>query len=169
MQATYHGGLTGKARTIKTRNRIERIRAQQLLDEYFDAEDDDQPRQHVRLGSRADFLPTADSWTNESAGFETGGQFELSLEAVATNEIEGDFREEEAGASAAAETVLEAEPKQAVKVIPTPYWAKPKLTFQPQGTREVAKSFDVRRFLCGCALGTAAAAAILMIVSTVVH
>lgn len=158
MQATYHGGLTGKARSNKYRNRVERIRAQQLLDEYFEVEED-RPRQHVRLGGRADFLPTVDSWTSESESFETGNQFELSLGAHDTAAVD----------NAAAEPKVEAAPKPNVKVIPAPYWARPKVTFQPQGGRSTEKAFDIRRFLCGCALGSAAAAAILMIVSTVVH
>lgn len=172
MQATYHGGLTGKARSKKYRNRVERIRAQQLLDEYFEVEED-RPRQHVRLGGRADFLPTVDSWTSESSPFETGSQFELSLaaeEVAATSPIDAaGIPSKEMDNDAVVDGKAEPAPKPGVKVIPAPYWARPKVTFQPRGGRSTDKAFDVRRFLCGCALGSAAAAAILMIVSTVVH
>jgi len=58
--------------------------------------------------------------------------------------------------------------KPVVKVIPDPYWARPRASFQPPVGREGDRPFDLRRFGYGCALGSAAAAAILMMVSVVI-
>lgn len=169
MQATYHGGLTGKARSIKFRNRVERIRAQQLLDEYFDEDGEDRPRPHIRFGRRSDFLPAVDDWTSDSATFETGDQLELSLVGEKAQEQSAAATSNSQAATAIPDTAIDPAPKPATKVIPASYWARPKIAFQPAGGRNVSKSFDPKRFLVGCALGSAAAAAILMIVSTVVH
>ncbi len=176
MQATHRGGLTGKARNIRHRNRVERIHAQQLLDEYLDPEEyEDRPR-HVPVRGRADFLPTIDSWTQEDETFETGSQLELTLqEAPADGEwqsneiVELQVESSEAPQAAMASVAVEKATTPAVKVIPAPYWARPRASFQPQGGRGVERNFDFKRFVYGCALGSAAAAAILLVVSTVFH
>jgi hypothetical protein len=165
MQATHHGGLNGKARFLKNRNRAERIRAQQLLDEYFGADEEPRPRRHVRLGSRAEFLPSADSWTALDAALDAGHQFELSLAPPSPVVAVADSTEPAKQTPTPTGDAV----RPAVTVIPAPYWARPKVAFQPQGRRNAPPAFDPRRFLYGCALGTAAAAAILVAVSAVFH
>lgn len=175
MPSTTRGGLTGKARSNRLRNRVHRMQAQQMLDEYFDAEDFEVVERYVPVRGRADFLPTIDSWTQEDETFETGDQLELTLQAVegasntqSDNDIESQFHAEH-DARVAEEFSAEAVAAPTVTIIPAPYWARPRATFQPQGGRRADRKFDVRRFVYGCAIGSAAAAAILLAVSTVVH
>lgn len=176
MQATQRGGLTGKARSNRHRNRVQRMRAEQMLDEYFYADDSEILTRPIPLRGRAEFLPTIDSWSQEDATFETGNQLELTLQP-ATNTDETNSNEVvELQLQIAQETSDLAEKSASengsvsiIKVIPAPYWARPRAEFQPQGKRVENGTFDFRRFVYGCALGTAAAAAILLVVNSVVH
>ena len=179
MQATQRGGLTGKARANRNRNRIQRIHAQQMLDEYLDA---DAPRESPRLiplRGRAEFLPTIDSWTREDATFETGNQLELTLQAANDHRDEqtrenakwrlATAEEADNGATQTETAACQEQVRPLVMVIPAPYWARPRVDFQPQGGRGVERTFDFKRFAYGCALGSAAAAAILLVVSVIAH
>ena len=171
MQATQRGGLTGKARSNRLRNRVQRMQAQQMLDEYFEIEDFEISPRPVPLRGRAEFLPTVNNWTQEEVAFETGDQLEFSVKAIesVSDTQESQLPSEQDGLAQAEDTVPETAPPATLTVIPAPYWARPRSTFQPQGGRNVDRNFDFRRFVYGCALGTAAAAAILLVVSTVVH
>jgi len=85
---------------------------------------------------------------------ESQNQLELTLQASSD-------REE-------SQTLAPAGQQPPVKVILDPYWARPRASFQPQSGREMDRPFDLRRFGYGCALGSAAAAAILLMVSVVI-
>lgn len=174
MQATQRGGLTGKARSHRHRNRVERMQAQQMLDEYFDAEEYEIVSRPVPLRGRAEFLPTLDSWSQDDATFETGDQLELTLQAVERTDeklprevVELQHQIEQEACELAEKAASESAQAPVVKVIPAPYWARPRAAFQPQGKRVAAGTFDIKRFVYGCALGSAAAAAILFVVSIV--
>ena len=176
MQATQRGGLTGKARSNRHRNRVQRMRAQQMLDEYFETEDYEEAPRHVPLRGRAEFLPTIDSWTQEDAPFATGDQLEFTVQAIegtnntqSNNDLDLLFHAEQDAPECVENLSFEKAPPATVTIIPAPYWARPRSSFQPQGGRKVERTFDLRRFVYGCALGSAAAAAILLAVSTVVH
>ena len=176
MQATIHGGLSGKARVNRHRNRIHRMHAQQMLEEYYDEEAGEAPERLIPLRGRAEFLPTVDRWTQEDAGLESGSQLELVLTVEQELEVPQPRQEVEdvqQPASVQSEVDQQVQAEQPVrpplKVIPAPYWARPRASFQPQGGRQVDRPFDLRRFGYGCALGSAAAAAILFVVSVVIH
>ncbi len=176
MQATQQGGLAGKARSNRHRNRVQRMRAQQMLEEYYDADDNEIEGRPIPLRGRAEFLPTIDSWSQEDAAFETGNQLELTLQAAtdagekqSSEVVELQLQIAKEASELAEKAASESVTPPMVKIIPAPYWARPRATFQPQGKRVVNGSFDFKRFVYGCALGTAAAAAILLVVSTVVH
>jgi len=176
MQATLRGGLTGKARFNRHRNRVQRMRAQQMLDEFFDAEDYELPIRPVRLGGRAEFLPTLDGWSQENVTLETGDQLELTLQAVTdiretqSNEVaELQLQIEQEACALAEKAVTETVTTPTVKIIPAPFRARPRTAFQPQSKRGANRPFEFKRFIYGCALGSAAAAAILLAVSIVVH
>lgn len=199
MQATLQGGLSGKARLNRHRNRVHRMHAQQMLEEYYDEEAGDAPERPIPLRGRAEFLPTIDRWTQEDSAFEgvaveSGSQLELTLtvdeetkasqpqqrvvvvHAESTqSEVVTPRREletvEPVPALQDVETTADADEsaRPPLKVIPAPYWARPRASFQPQGGRKVDPVFDLRRFGYGCALGSAAAAAILFVVSVVIH
>jgi hypothetical protein len=177
MEATHRGGLTGKARNIRHRRRVERIQAQQMLEEYLTEEENqfETRSRHVPVRGRAEFLPTIDSWTREDEMFETGGQLELTLQAEAvetaceTDQVSKFHPVESEPSEAATASNIDEGKQHIVKVIPSPYWARPRTSFQPQGGRGVARTFDPRRFAYGCAMGTAAAAAILLMASVVFH
>lgn len=180
MQATTHGGLSGKARFNRHRNRAYRMHAQQMLEEYYDEEAGEAPERPIPLRGRSEFLPTIDRWTQEDETFDAGEQLQLTLVAE-VDEPSEPVPVPSAPAPAAKsvaeeieeynEQVTEAAAVTAkpVKVIPAPYWARPRASFQPQGGRPAKPSFDLLRFGFGCALGSAAAAAILFVVSVVVH
>ena len=176
MQATQRGGLTGKARSNRHRNRVQRMRAQQMLEEYFDANAPEESPRPIPLRGRAEFLPTIDSWSQDDAAFETGNQLELTLQAAtdasekqSSEIVELQLQIAQEACELAEKAASDKVTAPTVKVIPAPYWARPRPAFQPQGGRGVERTFDFRRFVYGCALGTAAAAAILLVVSTVVH
>ncbi len=176
MQATQRGGLTGKARSNRLRKRVQRMQAQQMLDEYFEIEDHEISPRPVPLRGRAEFLPTIDRWTQEDATFETGDQLEFIVQAVegsnntqSNNDLDSQFHAAHDASDHAEATTFDKAPPATVTIIPAPYWARPRATFQPPAGRKVERAFDLRRFVYGCALGTAAAAAILLAVSTVVH
>lgn len=168
MEATHRGGLAGKARNNRHRRRIERIHAQQMLEEYLGEEEDqlEMRSRHVPVRGRADFLPTIDSWSRDDETIQTGSQLELTLSpAPDRNGLE--VCEESESMPAAA--MSDVETINSPIVIPAPYWARPRASFQPQGGRGVARTFDLRRFAYGCALGGAAAAVILLVVGIVFH
>lgn len=180
MQATLHGGLSGKARLNRHRNRVHRMHAQQMLEEYYDDEAGEAPERPIPLRGRAEFLPTIDRWTQEDAAIEdtaleSGSQLELKLSVEekvesAEPQCEAAVAEEgplSEGVDQQAEAQLPI--RSPVKIIPSPYWARPRASFQPQGGRKLDRPFDLRRFGYGCALGSAAAAAILFVVSVMIH
>ena len=74
MSTTSLGGLAGKARKVHQRDQAERLFADQLIDEYLEPKSPSKtPRRHVPIRKRSDFLPTylADDDLSESG---TGGQ-----------------------------------------------------------------------------------------------
>lgn len=174
MEATHRGGLCGKARNNRHRRRVERMHAQQMLEEYFGEEEDEIEvrSRHVPVRGRAEFLPTLDSWSRDDQTIETGSQLELTLTAESSPRERASSEclvlAADESASKADVTTCTTDATKPI-VIPSPYWARPRPAFQPRGGREAARTFDLRRFAYGCALGSAAAAAILLLVSTVFH
>ena len=153
MQQVARGGLTGKARHHRHRNRAYRLYTQQMLEEYLEDELGPAPARPVPLRGRAEFLPTVDHWTEEDAPVQTQGQLQFEIPKPTPQ------------AEQPTESTAPAQPT--VKVFPEPYWARPRAAFQEQRCDKMDRDFDLRRFGFGCALGGAMAAAILLAVSIV--
>jgi len=165
MQATKLGGLNGKARTLRLRDRASRLHAQQLLEEYYDPDlIADRRDRYIPIGSRSEFLPAVTVWRDESNEDERvvaqGVQFELLLDAAAPAPADS----YDAGVNLSASQTMPVELRHVIEKPPTD-WAKPKVSFQPLSCRNARGSFDPKRFLYGCLLGSAAAAVVLLMVS----
>ena len=167
MQATKLGGLNGKARTLRQRDRASRLHAQQLLGEYFDPDSvADRRDRYIPIRSRSEFLPAVIAWRDEcnehDRGFAQGAQVEMPLDADAP--APADLCD--AGMKVPATQATPVELRQ-VNEKPPMGWARPKVSFQPLSRRNPRSSFDPKRFLYGCLLGSAAAAVVLLMVSVV--
>jgi hypothetical protein len=165
MQATKLGGLNGKARTLRQRDRASRLHAQQLLEEYFDPDSlADRGDRYIPIRCRSEFLPAVTAWRDEcneeDKGFAQGAQFELPLDAGAP--APADFCD--AGVKVPATQTTPVELRH-VNEKPPMGWARPKVSFQPVSRRNPRGSFNPKRFLYGCLLGSAAAAVVLLMVS----
>ncbi len=167
MQTTKLSGLNGKARTLRQRDRASRLHAQQLLEEYFDPDSvADRRDRYIPIRSRSEFLPAVAVWRDErnedDRGFAQGVQFELPLNADAPTPADSC----DAGVKVAATQATPVEVRH-VNEKPPMGWARPKVSFQPVSRRNPRGSFDPKRFLYGCLLGSAAAAVVLLMVSAV--
>ncbi len=124
MQVVKHGGLSGKARRARDRNRAERLHAQQIIAEYLEPGAATPGGQHyIRFRRRNEFLPSTT----------------LADVTVAVNSDRL-----QPTARSAASPVL-----------------KPPEQLKPE------QNFTIGGFLFGCAMGSAAAALVLLVAHTV--
>ena len=153
MENTRYNGLAGKARRARNLNRASRMYAQQLIEEYLYPESDTwRPERFVPIRSRREFLPSA-SFISEESTAPTQRQLELSLTAV------GATRERALPERVAKGVKTANEPRRDSVIRP------PKAPFQPMQQRKQKQSpFTPGGFLFGCALGSAAAAVVLLVV-----
>ena len=151
MENTRCNGLVGKARRARNLNRVTRMYAQQMIDEYLYPESDAwQPERYIPIRSRSEFLPSAASISDEQ---DASTQRQLELPMIA------------AGAAVERSTGVEVadEPRRDFVIRP------PRTPFQPTQWRKQKQSpFTPGGFLFGCALGSAAAAMVLLVVQLAV-
>ena len=164
MQNATYGGLAGRARKIRDRNRAERLYARQLIAECLDPEPLDPRRERfIPIRRCSDFLPSV---ANVVLHQSTGKERQLDL-PWATSE-----RAESAGTSNGkgsrsrdlTERVKDPVPPGEQRSAPT----KPKdvrraiaqeiFALNPRARR----NFSIHGFLYGCLLGGGAAAVILL-------
>lgn len=151
MEDARYNGLAGKARRARDLNRVTRMNAQQMIDEYlYPDSDTQQPERYIPIRGRSDFLPSAASISDEQAA-PTQQQLELPLTT--------------AGAAAERSTSVDVadEPRRdsVIRPLRTP--------FEPRQRRKQKQSpFTPGGFLFGCALGSAAAAMVLLVVQLAV-
>ncbi len=151
MENTRYNGLSGKARRARDLNRVTRMFAQQMIDEYLYPEPEARrPERYVPIRSRSEFLPTAASFSDESARAP-----KLQLELPLAN------------------VDAEVERPTGVKITDVPRRGPvvrpPRAPFQPTLWRKQKQSpFSPGGFLFGCALGSAAAAMVLLVVQLAV-
>lgn len=164
MKATPNQGLCGKARRVHHRNRAARLHARQWVDEYFDRDTAEPPgHRYIPIRGRSEFLPTV-ARVDRSAARGRDGQLELPLTTAG--------RADNAGrAVATARTVPDrgAGPTKDVVIrfpsrsqSPVGRAFKPPMQFGPRNR------FTIGGFLLGCAMGSAAAAAVLLVVRVTV-
>ena len=166
MNAAIPGGLAGKARRVRNRSRAARLYAQQLIEDYFEPDPTERRRSRsVPICGRSDFLPTAVRPEDTPSG-DREAQLELALAEVTTpSPAELPISEVVAMPARPAEVL-------ANTVIRFPRTAEPcakPLLKPPQQFRPRREKFTFGGFLLGCAMGSAAAALVLLVVQTVIQ
>ena len=195
MSATKHGGLSGKPRRNHNRNRAWRLNSQQMVNEYLDPGTEDRSADRcIPIRGRNEFLPSV-AQNIPTASASRDEQLELPLASAGSNipPVSHGDREpvratdlhgqaDGAGSKLTtprSTTIHSAKPsaKPTTKpakdgVIRFPRSSNPDapLPFKPpeQLDRPRRKRFTIGGFLVGCAMGSAAAAALLLVIRTVI-
>lgn len=160
MENTRYNGLAGKARRARDLNRITRMYAQQMIDEYLYPDPDPvRPERYIPIRGRSEFLPSA-ALISEDQDAPTQRQLELPLiSAGAARERTLPDETVERSTSVAVADV----PRRDSVIRPL------RAPFQPMKRRKQKQSpFTPGGFLFGCALGSAAAAMVLLVVQLAV-
>ncbi len=163
MEEARPGGLSGKARHVRCRNRAARMQADELVNEYLESTMTSPGRRRtIPIRGRSEFLP---SIAQAQAASAAGRDAQLELPLASTKEP-GKVQ------PAAADTATV--PKTASKppvdvVIRFPRSSKPTapLRLKPPTHYRRKSEFTIGGFLAGCAMGSAAAALLLLVVQTV--
>ena len=163
MQGVSYSGLAGKARRVRERSRAARLQTNQLIMDYFDPESDASAERFNRaipISRRRDSLLPS-SPTFEHVAYGTDEQLELPLS-------DPDLVQGEAVCRIAARAT------RIETAAPTPHQgrednASAKATdaggSRPVGAVEDSPTqFTISGFLCGCSIGVAVAAVILLVV-----
>jgi len=160
MEDTRYNGLAGKARRTRDLNRVTRMYAQQMIDEYlYPDPDSGRPERYIPIRGRSEFLPSA-AFISEDQDAPTQRQLELPLIAAGTaRENAPPYQTDER--STAVEVADEPRRDSVIRPLRAP--------FQPMRRRKQKQSpFTPGGFLFGCALGSAAAAMVLLVVQLAV-
>jgi len=160
MENTRYNGLAGKARRARDLNRATRMYAQQMIDEYLYPDPKPlRPQRYIPIRSRSEFLPSA-AFISEDQDAPIQRQLELPLIAggAARKSTTPDPSRERSTAVGVAD-----EPRRDSVIRPL------RASFQPVQRRKQKQSpFTPGGFLFGCALGSAAAAMVLLVVQLAV-
>jgi len=138
-------GLTGKERKVRDRKRAERLFAYEMIEEYLDAPVREEPRRPIRINHQSAFHPTATDARGEPA------YVQLQLDLAEPKEDDNETRRH---GSTTNGTSRQPRPSHAELG-----------ALLPVRERKPAP-FSLRRFVYGCALGGAAAAVILLMLTT---
>jgi len=165
MQAVKHGGLSGKARQVRCRNRAARLYQQQLIHEHLEPDTVGAGRhRYIPISGRNEFLPSVGG-----TGVTTGRTRETQLElALTTAKKVG--RGDRPADTARTAPQPKAEPA-ADTVIRFPRKARPgarPILKLPEEFRRRRERFTIGGFLVGCAMGSAAASLVLLVVHAAV-
>ncbi len=168
MHPESHRGLAGKERRIRDRRRAMRLSTRQMIQEYLEPELlESQPRRHIPIRARSEFLPSVMELAD------------VSVAAAFAHEPSDRRAEEESTATPPAIPVIK--PKRTAPPVesrertwkdvvirfpgrseastnPTKPPAAPPV-FQPP----VDEPFRITGFLLGCAMGSVAAALVLLV------
>jgi len=174
------GGLQGKARHDRFRKRARQLHSQRLIEEFVDPEKQQQrtPR-HIPIKHRAEFVPSAPVMGSK---YGTGTEQELELvystESESCNVDGGLFdgayalvppdSQDHSAITFSASTGTGRRDQDDTSVEPAErdalFGDRRKETGLGEGDRSAIESFTARGFAFGCAIGTAAAAVLLMMV-----
>lgn len=138
-------GLSGKERKVRDRNRAERLFAHEMVEEYLEAPVRNEYRRPIRINHQSAFHPTAADARGEPAYVQL--QFDLA-ESKVTGE----------------ETRRQAPTTNGTTRRPRPSHAEFGALLSVRERKPAP--FSLRRFVYGCALGGAAAAVILLMLTT---
>jgi len=153
MKATPNRSLAGKARKNHVRSRAARLYARQWIEESLYEDEEDTTERSIPIRGRREFLPTV---THAStASMNEDNQLELPLGSRSGGE-------EPVRTAASAKPA----PSGADKVIrfPTRSTLPAGMPFKPPVQFHSRARFTIGGFLLGCAMGSAAAAALLLVV-----
>lgn len=148
MSTERRGGLSGKARKARYRHRAARLHSNKLIEDYLEPEKSQRPaKQHVPIRGRGDFLPSVAHIGNVS---ETNQQLELPLDRTEEHRTPTN------------------------RSIRFP--ADRAKTFDPRALKPAGderggmlSDFTLRGFMMGCAMGSAAAALLLLVAHTTIR
>ncbi len=158
MRNTPNQGLAGKARRSRHRSRAATLHHQHLIEEYLGGSDrtlESESGRSIRIGHRPEFLPSAELGPDDSAA----GQLDLPLtehEAIEGSAVMTIPKEKSANL-AALQAAIATQPSPAMPVRKVRTIA---------GTGSTVNEFSMRGLLVGCAVGTAAAAMLLIVIRT---
>ncbi len=157
METTKHLGLSGKARRVRNRSRAARLHSNRLIQEYLLPEDDDRPADRfIPIGRRDEFFPSVVHIDAPQARLaQTASstmQLDLPVDAADAERIV---------AGPERKPVLDAAIRFPRGTATT---AGP--VFKPVGMFEERRVFTLGGFLFGCALGSAAASFLLLVLRT---
>ncbi len=191
MQTDGHGGLRGKARRARHRNRAARMHAEHLIQEYLEP---DAPGAHdtrsIPIRGRKEFMPSMipDSGKQPSvAKSDRVVQLDLPLESKPKSsdgaQSQEGIRLVTPAASSTAEVVIkpamakskgaddttsaEESGDRAIRFSRTPVPTRDMFSLHGLGERR-RRRFTLSGFLIGCAMGSAAAVALLFVLRTTV-
>jgi len=160
MKDTPRRSLAGKARRSHHRNRATRLYTRQWIDEYLDVDTEEQPSERfIPIRGRKEFLPTV-AQANEPSMSNRESQLELPLSSSAAS---GGARHAAASAEPAAQP-----PEDRVIRFPTRAKSPAGIPFKAPVQFHRRSQFTIGGFLLGCAMGSAAAAMVLLVVQVVV-
>lgn len=158
MEDTRYNGLAGKARRARDLNRATRMYSQQMIEEYLYPEPDTwRPERYIPIRGRSEFLPSAAFFSEDQ---DAPTQRQLDLPLLAAGPARESAPPHQTVERLAAVEVAD-EPRRDSVIRP------PKSPFQPTPQRKQSP-ITPGGFLFGCALGSAAAAMVLLVVQLAV-
>jgi hypothetical protein len=159
MENTGYNGLAGKARRARDLSRASRMHAQQIIEEYLYTESDAwRPPRFIPIRGRSEFLPSA-AFVGEATSALRHRQLELPLAAGTVTTLPAP--DETARERTLPEPVVQPRRDSVIRPRRAP--------FRPVQRRKQSSPFTPGGFLFGCALGSAAAAVVLLVVQLAVR
>ncbi len=164
MQTSKRGGLSGKARRTRDRNRSTRLHSRQVIEEYLEpgrqgvGED-----RYIPIGGRSEFMPAV---AHTTIAKEPSDDPQLVLPLTTPGSRDASCRG--ADIAKAVSKHRSGETADAVIRFPRTASAESGSCLKPPQTFRSAKKLTIRGFLVGCAMGSAAAALLLLVLHTTV-
>lgn len=164
MKAIPNRSLYGKARRNHHRNRATRLYARQWIDEVLASDiEDPTSERYIPIRGRREFLPTVAQMTPSSMS-SRDAQLELPLSSTTTGE-----RAKRVAAMADPASSSSTTPAKDIAIrFPTRAKSPAGRAFKPPMQFNKRTQFTLSGFLLGCAMGSAAAAMLLLVVRVVV-
>ena len=169
MQAVKHGGISGKARRVRHRNRAARLYTQQMIEEYLEPGGATMTSdRYIPIRGRSDFLPSV---TPNGGLFSAGAdsQLELPLTTDASDKpVARPAQPHRSDPEQKSDTTTDSAIRFPRDDRRTDEFDPRRL--DPAGAKggRPAGTFTIGGFLVGCAIGSAAAALVLLVVQTAI-
>ena len=165
MKATQKLGLSGKARRVRDRSRAARLHSGQFIHEYLAPDDDDRYNQRfIPIGGRDEFLPSVVHLSLPQTETADTAQLELPLNSDDSTEPFSRHSSVKPKVVKGVRRPL----RDAAIHFPPRATATTAPVFTPLGRLETRRTFTLRGFLIGCALGSAAASVLLLVLQIAV-